>query len=312
MDSAINSKTNEYVKAWFLETNPSYLNYQEDTWFADSNDILSYDKEKVKDITKIEVRYRKGCDKVINHNGTEYSIAPCIFILNKTELGINTIPESKEHKMAKDWIYNRIKNKKLIFQYASVNRPYFYENKISISDLDVDYNKIGIEVTLKNNKTQRADIIIPFKKYDKLWGAGIVIEIQFSKQYEQTTYKRSLDYAFKGFSVCWLFDYDFQNISDELIELKEDKLIIEPLQILLENFQEKSLENFRGEVQNLSRLIDIKMIELNLPCILRECNQCHQGFLIKQKNKKNGNFFYGCSNWKNGCKNIFSIINDTN
>jgi len=310
MNGAINSVTNKYIYAINLELNPSYQFPKNEKWFADPNDILSYDKKQVKDITKIEVRFRKGCDKVINYNGTEYSIAPCFFIPNKTKLGINLIPESKEHKLAKNWIYNRIKNKKLSFIYSKANRPFDYENEINLTQLDVDFEKIGIEVTVQNNKVQRADIILPLKKYNEFFGTGIVIEIQFSKQWEVTTYKRNYEWAFKGYSVCWLFIDDFENISEELIELKEDKLKIDSFQKILHEFSEKNLDEYKHKTEKLARMINKKMDELNYPFCIGECKKCGVGYMTKKKNKF-GNWFYSCSNWKEGCKHTINIPNET-
>lgn len=307
MDGAINSKTNKYVSAWKIYLgNPSYQFPKEEIWYADPNDIQDYNKEKVKDVTKIPVRFRNGSENVINWNGTKYSIAPCFFIPNKTELGINTIPESKEHKLAKNWVYNRIKNKKLSFIYSTVSRPWDYENEINIKDLDVDYEKVGIEITVKNNRTQRADIIIPLKNYSEQWGAGIVIEIQFSKQSESTTEKRSNEWAFKGYSICWLWNSDFENISKELIEIKEDKLKIEPIQKILHDFSEKNLLEYKQKTQELSRLIEKKMKELNYPFCIGECKVCNKGYMTKRKSKF-GKYFYGCSNWRGGCNHTIPI-----
>ena len=304
MNGAINSTTKKYVQAWIIGVDPSYQFPKDEKWYADPNDILSYDKDKVKDITKIEVRYRKGADGVINWNGTEYSIAPCFFIPNKTELGINTVPESKEHKLAKEWVYNRIKNKKLIFQYSTVHRPWDYNNEINIKDLNVDYEKIGIEITVRNNKAQRADILIPLKEYDEFFGTGIDIEIQFSKQQDSTTEKRSYKWAFKGYSICWLWIDDFENISKELIELKEDKLIIEPVQKILHDFSKKNLDEVRQKTQLLSRMIDKKMRELNYPFVIGECKVCGKGYMVKKKGKYG--WFYGCSNYPE-CRHIIKI-----
>lgn len=311
MEDAYNQITGEYVKAITIELNPSYLEPYLEKWFADPNDIQDYDKEKVTDIKKIEVRYRKGNDSVINWNGTEYSIAPCFFIPNKTELGINTIPESREHKLAKNWLYNRIKNKKLSFFYSTVTRPFDYQNEISIEKLDVDYNKIGIEITVRNNRTQRADIIIPLKKYDEFFGTGIVVEIQFSKQWESTTEKRNNQWAFKGYSVCWLFIDDFENISEEIIELKEDKIKLEPIQKILHDFSKDNLQEYKTKIIELSRMIDLKMEELNYPFCIGECNQCGQGYMTKKYWKNGEKWFYGCSNFKGGCKHFIEIPNDT-
>jgi len=314
MNGAINSVTSKYIQALNLELDPSYQFPKEEKWFADPNDIEFYDKEKVEDISKIEVRYRKGNDSVMNWKGTEYSIAPCFFIPNKSELGIELIPESKEHKLAKNWIYNKIKNKNLKFIYSTVSRPWDYDNEINISELDVDYSKIGIEVVVRNSKTQRADIIIPFKSFHKLFGAGIVIEIQFSKQYDETTNKRNKEWAYKGYSLIWLWKDDFENVSENFIELKEDKLKIEILDKVLEEAQDKRLDELKQKTQTLSRMIDKKMDELNYPFALGECKKCNVGYMTKKKIKKGlnvGKYFYACSNFPN-CRHAIFIEDDSN
>lgn len=307
MDGAYNSTTKKYLLAINLELDPSYQFPKNEIWYADPNTIESYDKNKIKDITKIEVRYRKGNDSVINWKGTEYAIAPCFFIQNKSELGINLIPETKEHKLTKNWIYNRIKNKNLIFSYSKVNKPYEYDNEISIEELDISYNKVGIEITVINNKVQRADIIIPFKKYHKLFGTGIVVEIQFSKQYNFTTEKRSKDWAFKGYSICWLWKEDFEEINESMIELKEDKLKLEPLTKILNDYVDKTSNKIRLQFQELSRSIDRKMDELNYPFIIGECKVCNKGYMNKKQNKTTKSYFYSCSNWRFGCKHSIPI-----
>ncbi len=307
MQGAINSKTNEYIQAWTIELgNPSYQFPKEEIWFADPNEILSYDKEKVKDIKNIEVKYRKGNDSVINYNGTEYIVSPCFFIPNKNELGINIIPESREHKLVKNWIYNRIKKQNLTFQYSTATRPFDYENKINIKELEVDYTKVGIEVTIKNSRIQRADIIIPLKSFHFLFGTGIVIEIQFSNQYEETTEKRNKEWAFKGYSICWLWIDDFKNISEEIIELKEDNLLVEPISKILYDFQNKAERDMRLNVQELSRQIEEKMRELNYPFCIGECIKCGKGYMTKKKSRQGGKEWYGCSNYPE-CKHTIWI-----
>lgn len=298
MDFAVNKTTGELVNAWFLETNTSYIKYEEDIWYADQNMIESYDKEKVLDITKIEVRYRKGTDEVLNRYGTIYSIAPCFFILNKTSLGINTIPESKEHKEVKNWIYNRIIKKNLIFKVSSKNKPSEKDILININELDVNYNEVGIEVTVKDSKIKRADIIIPFNKYNSTFGFGIVIEVQFSKQKEETTEKRNIEWAIKGFSICWLFEKDFEKLSDEIIELKEDNLKLNLVGKIMEEQKEKNYNEIREITQIYSREIDKKMKELNYPFCIGYCNKCNHGYMTKKKTK-GGKEFYGCSNYPN-------------
>lgn len=309
MEGAINAETGEYVKAVELELNASYQFPYETNWYLDPNDIEDYDKTKVKDISKVLVKYRKGKEYVIRTDtGTEYSIPPCFYIPNKKDLGIEYIPESKEHKLAKTWIYNKLKSNELKFVYSSVSRPFAYENQIPLSELNVDYSKIGIEILVKNNKRQVADIILPLKKYDSCFGFGIVVEIQFSKQEEKITKRRSYEWAFKGYSISWVWQSDFEKLSSDLIELKgKQELFLQPTSKLIEEFKDNSIREVREKTENLSRQIDKKMEELNYPFSIGECKVCGEGYMTKKKNKKGGEF-YGCSAFRiNGCGHSIQI-----
>ncbi len=186
---AINSKTNEKVNSLIIEQNPSYQFIQKEMWFADPDEIDFCPKEI--DITRVEVRFREGKTNIINYNGTKYAISPHFFIPNKTKLRINTVPESKEHKLAKNWIYNKLKQKKLILRYSEINKPYKYFNEINLFDLPIDYNRIGIETNsssgiIETKTIRRADVICPFIIKHPILGNGIVFEIQFSNQKQKT------------------------------------------------------------------------------------------------------------------------------
>jgi len=307
MDTAVNSTTKELVSALFLKDNASYQFIKEEKWFADPNNIESYDKEKIKDIKTIEVRFREGSE-AISKTGLKYFISPHFFIPNKTELGINVIPESKEHKLVKNWIYSLVKEKKLSFFYSTVSRPFDYDNEVNISELDVDYNKVGIECRVKNNRTQIADVIIPLKKIHELFGAGIVIEIQFSNQYEETTERRSYDWALKGYSICWIWKNKFDEISEDFITLKDkEKMFLEVNGKILQKNIEKDKNSLRELVQDFGRQIDLKMKELNRPTVIGECKVCGMGYMTLKKGKGGKNDWYGCSNWRSGCKHSWSI-----
>jgi len=54
--------------------------------------------------------------------------------------------------------------------------------------------------------------------------------------------KRNLEWAFKGYSVCWVWKDDFENISDSIIEIKDEKLKLEPVSKILNEFKEKSYQ----------------------------------------------------------------------
>jgi len=195
--------------------------------------------------------------------------------------------------------------KNLIFRVSKVNKPTEEDILVNVNNLDVNWNRVGIEVIVKDSKTKRADIIIPFNKYDSNFGFGIVIEIQFSKQREETTEKRNVEWAIKGFSVCWLFEKDFLKISDEIIELADEKLKLNIVGKILEEQKEKNYNEIRDIIQLFSRQIDEKMKELNYPFYIGYCNKCNHGYMTKRKTKS-GKEIYGCSNYPN-CKHSIWI-----
>jgi len=318
MDTAINATTKQIVVATFLESDSSYLDIAQEKWYINPSEVESFDNTKVQDISTIEVKWKKGTLDIINFKGTQYNRAPCFWIPNKEELGINVIPESREHKEIKTWIYNRIIQKNLKFKYSKVTKPYNYSNIITLNDFAIDYSKIGIEYTIINNTYQRADIIIPFKHRDKLFGCGIVIEIQLSKQHDNTTTDRTTDYGLKGYSLCWLWRKDFAALNylegvdrEEFIDVKTSELDLLPMGIILDEHNDKLLKDIRLESQNLSRMLDIKLEEIQLattewkaahtPIVLEDkCSSC--GGDLFYKTGKYGEY-YQC----NICKHSVSI-----
>jgi len=258
---AINSQTNEKINSLTIESNPSYQFIQEDIWLADSDEIESCPKDL--DITKIKVRFREGKSGVINYNGTKYDISPHFFIPNKSKLDINTIPESKEHKLAKNWIYNKIKQKDLKIIFSEVNKPNKYSNSINLFDLPIDISKIGIEVSSSiTSKSRKADVICPFLTKHEILGLGIVFEIQFGKQKERTKIIRELDWAIRGYSLAWLLKEDFNEISDLLIDLKKPEVKVESFANLIKQNNKDMIRELKFVVQDLCRQFDDKRNEI--------------------------------------------------
>lgn len=325
---AINSKTNEKVNSLTIEENPSYQFIKEEIWFADPDEIDSCTKEM--DINKIIVNFREG-HRTINYNSTEYAVSPHFFILNKTKLGINTIPESKEHKLAKNWIYNKIKQKKLMINYSDVNKPYKYKHQINLFDLPIDYQKIGIEVTssLGYNNTRRADVICPFLTKHDILGNGIIFEIQFSNQKEKTKISRELDWSIRGYSIAWLYRNDFNEISDLIIDIKKDSVDIESFAFLIKQNNKSFIRDLKFIVQDECRKLEEKRYEIiksigeakinqltiskiEIKELIQEyfnevrknlqpiCPKCKIPLVLK-KNQYSDNKFWACSNYPN-CK----------
>jgi hypothetical protein len=312
---AINSKTNEKVNSLSVELNPSYQFIQEEEWFADVDEIESCPKEI--DINKIIVRFRKGAE-AISVNGKEYDISPHFYIPNKSKLGINTIPESKEHKLAKNWIYNKIKSKSLIINYSEIKRPYKYNNSMNLFDLPIDYSKVGIETsvsTFGGNKLRRADIICPFLKRHPLFGDGINFEIQFSKQQPRTKEDRELDWAIRGYSISWIFKGDFEEIGENQIELKNDSVNVSSFASLIKFSKKQFVKKLKYTVQEECRKIDNKVrdMEYKIDMIISSkldekvknikigsiqpiCPRCNLPMLLKG-DRSGKNKFWGCANY---------------
>lgn len=326
---AINSKTKEKVNSLTLESNASYEFIKDDTWYADPDEIEFC--PKTIDVNKIDVCFREGKVNIINFKGTKYDIAPHFYIPNKTKLGINTIPESKEHKSAKNWIHNRLfKQRDFDIVYASISKPIKYNEKISLLGLPIDKELVGIEVnssTFGGKRTRRADVICPFIIKHPLFGNGIVFEIQFSNQRENTRLDRESDWAIRGYSVCWLYKDDFEFITDTICDLKENKVKVSSWISLIKSAKKEYIKNLRFEVQELSRQLDLKKWQIfeevserfnkisnnEIEEVINEivkgsikknfqptCGKCNTPATVRI-NRNNNSKFWSCSNYPH-CK----------
>lgn len=327
---AISKTTNEKVNSLTIKENASYQFVNEETFYADPDEIESC-PENI-DINKIEVKFREGKMGIVNYNGTEYDVSPHFYIPNKTKLGINTIPESKEHKMAKNFIYNKIKNKELILNYSKINKPYKYHNQINLFDLPIDYEKIGIEVgtsRIGGIINRRADIIIPFIIKHPIFGNGVVIEIQFSNQKYKSKISRELDWAIRGYSISWLYKKDFEFISDLIIDLKNKEINVDSFAVLIKQNNKSFVRDLKYCVQEECRRLDNKKEEIKKD--IHSYIKGNEGFinkyiqeeLEKVKNnlqprcpkcnslmlliKHNGDKFWGCGNYPY-CKTSMAYI----
>ncbi len=256
---AINHITKEKVNSITIEQNPSYNLIEEDTWFADPDEIDRCPTHI--DITKIIVKFRQGSNDIINSSGTKYDISPHFFIPNKTKLGIDTIPESKEHKLAKNWIYNKLKKDELKIAYSSVSKPIKYNNIINLFELPIDKNMIGIEsssAVTKERTYRRADIICPFITKHPILGNGIVFEIQFSKQQKNTKESRELDWAIRGYSICWIFSTDIAIMNENIFETKEEELRIDSFAALIKKNNTSLIRNLKYTTKEEMRKIEWK------------------------------------------------------
>lgn len=329
---AINSVTGERVNALTVEQNPSYNLKEEETWYADPDEIRSC-TENI-DITKIRVRFRKGSIDVISINGVRYDISPCWFILNAKKLGINVIQESQEHKQAKNWFYDRLIKKNLMINYSDVSKPTKYQNSINLFELPLDILKIGIETrstTFGNRILRIADVICPLLKRHELFGNGIVIEVQFSKQYEKTRESRELDWAIRGYSIAWVYPEDVEWITPVLMKLKKESIDVDSFANLIKRNKKEFVRDLKYCVQEECRKIDEKILESTIIISKRvmeevefkskelfslrlnelrqelqpDCTECKLKMVLKRG--KVG-IFWGCPNYRKGCRNTSVFI----
>jgi len=260
---AICKSTGEKVNSITIEQDPKYQFINDEEFYADPDEIE--DCPDNLDIKKIKVVFRKG-KNIINWLGTEYYISPCFFIPNKSKLGINTIPESPEHKMAKNFIYDRIKKKNLEISYSKITKPEKYTLDENIFNLPIDYDKIGIEITtsrIGGLSSRRADVIMPFIVKHPILGNGVIIEIQFSKQYKRTKVSRELDWAIRGFSVAWIYRKDFEKINDIMIKLNSDKINVDSYANLIKENNKSHIRDLKFTTQSCVRQLEAEKQKLS-------------------------------------------------
>lgn len=258
---AINKRTGKTVNSIEMINDPTYILPHEDDWIADPDEIQNWEEvsKKYSEIKVVPVSDKK----FINYNGTKVVVSPHFKILNATKLGINSIPESREHKMAKNWIYNRVKNKDLEIHYSYNKKLKKEINPVKISELPIDLNGLSIETRVISRGVRIADVLLPFHMKHPQLGDGIVFEIQFSRQKPSTEERRTQDWAYRGFSVCWLHESDFERLSNVLIELKDNNLKINSWATTLKESNKSQIKELKFCVKNLANMLDSKMEELN-------------------------------------------------
>jgi hypothetical protein len=284
---AINSKTGETVYAPTLETNPAYEFIREEMWYADTDAIKDAPKEL--DINKIIVLFREGATDVVNPSGTKYDVSPHFYIPNKTELGINTIPESIEHKLAKNWIYNRLikpNQDKFLINYSKINKGQHY-NQFNLLELPIDKQNIDVECNSSLLKrTRRADIICPFVVRHPILGNGIVFEIQFSKQKDKTRISRELDWAIRGYSIAWLYEDDFKYLSESIIETVKESIDVDSFDNLIKTNKEQHIKELKytvqEEVRKVKQVVEEMKEEINKEVVINSLITEQQKNYIKE------------------------------
>jgi hypothetical protein len=234
MDRAFNKRTEEIVDAFEVFTNGLYQNIDSSEWCIPRDSIISecisnWDSEEMKDKKEEPVYYKKEHVRVLK-NGKEKLWRP--HFAKYPNSVAETVAESPEHKMIKDWLAEKLKKDDLEIRYSRATKKYSYNNSEKISDLGIAWNNYSVEVPIRGIKNLKADIILPFKKRHFHLGYGVVIEIQLSPQVDEKTKERVIDRAIMGYSTVFLFKKDFKEIDlvENVIELKKQQLDVESYQ----------------------------------------------------------------------------------
>lgn len=257
MDRAINKSTGELVSAFQIHQNGSYQNLTKGEWIAPKDSIFNWEdlenkEEPVHYVTEKEF---------YNFKETKVVCSP-YFAIYPGSLA-KTVEESKEHKMLKDWLFNRMKNDDLEIRYSKGVKPHKYDNKLKLSELNINWNDYEIEVTTKGTKRLRADVLLPFIKKDMFLGNGIIFEIQLSSQSELQTHERTIERALHGYSVVWLFEEDFI-IEKEFIQLMKNIVNVNSFSEQMHFAKKDFVKKLRLVVEEQCRFLDEKIKETNL------------------------------------------------
>ncbi len=285
MDRAINKSTNKLIDAFEVYKNGSYQNLTKGEWIAPKDSIHNWEEITEEDSF---VHYVKE-KKYTNWRGTNIATSPHFAIYPNSKA--KTVLESPEHKMLKDWLFNRLKEDDLKIIYSRPTKKYKYDNSNKLSELEIDWNNYSIEVPIRSIKSLKADILLPFKRNHPILGFGIIIEIQLSNQNIEITYDRSFDRAICGYSTIWLFKKDFETSDDKKeIELKNNKLIVFSFSSELKILGGKFMKNLKISVQEQCRFLDDKQQELNTKA--KEVENYKEEFIDNTKKRINDFFSY--------------------
>ena len=261
MKQAINKKTKELVSAFMVHQDGSYQNLNKGEWIAPQEEIINQEEREKKGLGEDVAVFWKPEKEYINFKGTYVLCCPHFCVYSDQEA--QTQQKNPTHSLLEDWLFGRLIKDDLEFIYSKGTKAHKYDNKIKLSELDINWNNYNIEVAINGTRKLRADILLPFNKKNMLLGNGIVFEIQLSNQTEITTHERSIERALQGYSVVWLFKEDFI-IEDDNIRLKENVIKINSFSEQMYYARTGFVGFLKNTVEEQCRFLDEKIKETNL------------------------------------------------
>jgi len=237
---AIHKKTKKHISAYQITKSLEWKGREREKFIAPYHEVGNWEELKKKGIKEVKVsfvirhirKYRSGKTLVDAH-----------FRIETKGARENLENESEEHKLAKEHIYFKAIENKLILKVKSIGSK-------KLSELG-EIEDIRIE---KGVGRKRADVLVKFKE-NKIYGKGIAFEIQISPQSNQETIKRNYDRASYGYSIVWIW-------SDDLKEDNNEYELI-PYNEALEEYKKQIKEEINQELWDISKRAYEKISEIN-------------------------------------------------
>jgi len=285
MFTAIDDNLGKIISSAAISLDIRYNNIEDMQFSADPNEIINYEEVlKKNNIKKIPVSYKKNHVRKYE-NGKNINVTQHFFIVNGKKLGVKHINESIYHKRIKNFIYGEMLNvaSNFKFMYSNISNNNF--NKQNYITMKTLYNAINLldirtitsgdlfEVSMKDvYNCKRADILLPFKKKHDVLGEGIVIEVQLSKQNNETTDKRTFDRAIKGYSVCWVDRSHFVDYKSDNLQIVKHPTLHSYLSVV-----SKYADNVQAKIYSDLQITKNKIIKACIEqCVGTECAHCKE------------------------------------
>jgi len=254
METAFNKRTKLFVNALEVYKNGAYQNIDKAEWVAPIDKVYNWNVLEKLNITEVPVFFRKESFKIID-NIKKLIRSPCFSKYPNSPADTNSEGESELHKTIKNFIIERIIEDDILFLYSSADN----KNTIKISELDADiYQHRLDERTIQSSFKTRADILIPLKNRNELFGNGIILEIQLSNQDDKELERRTIQRGLQGYSVAWLSKDNFY-IKDGCIFLKNNYIELRSFKWIISELTNK---NIKKQVETELGLIEQKIYEL--------------------------------------------------
>ena len=227
MFEAIHKLTKKRVSTFKLLNSLEWHGKERDEFIAPYETIENWEELYKEGIIEVKVSFVKAHKRYEGTAQEENVVAH--FRIENDKARENLQYESEQHKLAKQYIYDKIED------IIIIN----YENK-RISEI-AEIEDIRIE---KGVGEKRADVLITFKKSHPTLGKGIAFEVQISPQNEEKTAIRSFDRACYGYSIVWLWSEDLRRFNNFV------KVI--PFNLALKEYNENSLGGNILELTNIA------------------------------------------------------------